>query len=111
MLHVHVDVDENDAWRVSPNSRAIAYVRGNRDIKTDLTFFRIEPYVVPKRSPTGDSAERVDTRVLQVQYASDRGSMPIYVGQQTDVFIDALSAGTSAWSATGSSPSSAGKGQ
>src|SRR5439155_25930127 len=88
-LHVRVDVDENDAWRVSRDARATAHVRGNRDIKTDLTFFRIEPYVVPKRSLTGDSTERVDTRVLQVLYAFDRGSLPIYVGQQMDVFIDA----------------------
>jgi RND family efflux transporter MFP subunit len=92
-LHVRVDVDENDAWRVSKESRATAYVRGNRDIKADLTFFRIEPYVVPKRSLTGDSTERVDTRVLQVIYAFDRGSLPIYVGQQMDVFIDAPPAG------------------
>ena len=110
-LHVRVDVDENDAWRVSANSRAIAYVRGNRDIKTNLTFFRIEPYVVPKKSLTGDSTERVDTRVLQVLYAFDRGSLPIYVGQQMDVFIDAPPAGTSAWTNAGNhAGTSAGKG-
>ena len=63
--------------------------RGNREIRTDLTFFRIEPYVIPKRSLTGDSTERVDTRVLQVLYSFDRGKLPIYVGQQMDVFIDA----------------------
>jgi len=110
-LHVRVDVDENDAWRVTRNARAIAYVRGNRDIKTDLTFFRIEPYVVPKKSLTGDSTERVDTRVLQVLYAFDRGSLPIYVGQQMDVFIDAPPAGTSAWTNAGIAGTSAGKGQ
>jgi RND family efflux transporter MFP subunit len=93
ILHVRVDVDENDAWRVGKNSRATAYVRGNRNIKTDLTFFRIEPYVVPKKSLTGDSTERVDTRVLQVLYSFDRGQLPIYVGQQMDVFIDAPPAG------------------
>jgi len=92
-LHVRVDVDENDAWRVTPNARATAYVRGNRDIKTDLTFFGVEPYVVPKKSLTGDSSERVDTRVLQVLYSFDRGKLPIYVGQQMDVFIDAPAAG------------------
>jgi multidrug efflux pump subunit AcrA (membrane-fusion protein) len=88
-LHVRVDVDENDAWRVNRNALATACVRGNRDIKTDLTFFSIEPYVVPKKSLTGDSTERVDTRVLQVIYSFDRGKLPIYVGQQMDVFIDA----------------------
>ena len=50
---------------------------------------RFEPYVVPKRSLTGESTERVDTRVLQVIYAFDRGTMPVYVGQQMDVYVEA----------------------
>lgn len=88
-LHVRIDVDENDAWRVRPDAAATAYVRGNRDLKTDLKFVRIEPYVIPKRSLTGDTTERVDTRVLQVLYAFDRTKLPVYVGQMMDVFIDA----------------------
>jgi len=32
---------------------------------------------------------RVDTRVLQVIYSFERGELPIYVGQQMDVFIEA----------------------
>jgi hypothetical protein len=35
------------------------------------------------------SAERVDTRVLQVIFSIDRGDSPIFVGQQMDVFINA----------------------
>ena len=50
---------------------------------------RFEPYVVPKRSLTGDSTERVDTRVLQAIFSFTRGELPIFVGQQMDVFIDA----------------------
>lgn len=88
-LHVRVDIDENDAWRVNANAAARATLRGNSALGTALTFVRIEPYVVPKKSLTGDSAERVDTRVLQVVYAFSRGSFPVYVGQQMDVFIDA----------------------
>jgi multidrug resistance efflux pump len=88
-LHVRVDVDENDAWRVRPEAAATASVRGNPALKTGLRFVGIEPYVIPKKSLTGDSAERVDTRVLQVLYAFDRGSLPVYVGQQMDVFIEA----------------------
>jgi HlyD family secretion protein len=88
-LHVRVDVDENDAWRVRPGAPAFAYVRGNRDLKTPLKFVRIEPYVVPKRALTGDSTERVDTRVLQILYSFDRRVLPVYVGQQMDVFIEA----------------------
>jgi multidrug resistance efflux pump len=88
-VHVRVDIDENDAWRVAPAAPAVATVRGNRDLKTNLKFVRIEPYVVPKRSLTGESTERVDTRVLQVLYSFDRGALPVYVGQQMDVFIEA----------------------
>ena len=91
LLHVRVDIDENDAWRVRSDAPAIATVRGNRELKTSLKFVRIEPYVIPKRSLTGDSTERVDTRVLQVLYSFDRKSLPVYVGQQLDVSIEAKS--------------------
>ena len=86
-LHVRVDIDENDAWRFKAGSKAEAFLRGNKDFRTDLTFVRAEPYVVPKRSLTGSSAERVDTRVLQVIYSFERGKIPAFVGQQMDVFI------------------------
>lgn len=88
-LHVRVDIDENDAWRFDKNSKAVAYLRGNRDFKADLTLAYVEPYVVPKKSLTGDSTERVDTRVLQALYSFDRNLLPVYVGQQMDVFIEA----------------------
>lgn len=91
-LHVRVDVDENDAWRLGKGARARAFVRGNSRLSTDLTFVRVEPYVVPKRSLTGESTERVDTRVLQVLYAFDPNALPVFVGQQMDVFIEANSA-------------------
>ena len=88
-LNVRVDVDENDAWRVRGGAPAVGYLRGNEKIRTPLTFVRFEPFVVPKRSLTGDSTERVDTRVLQVVFSFTRGDLPIFVGQQMDVFIDA----------------------
>ncbi|MGR8940806.1 MAG: efflux RND transporter periplasmic adaptor subunit [Gammaproteobacteria bacterium] len=88
-LHVRVDIDENDAWRFRPDSKAVAYLRGNRRFETDLTLVWVEPFVVPKKSLTGDSTERVDTRVLQALYSFDRKQMPVYVGQQMDVFIEA----------------------
>jgi len=93
-LCVRVDVDENDAWRVKAGVPATAFLRGNRDIKTSLKFVRFEPFVIPKTSLTGDTTERVDTRVLQVIYSFDRGQLPIYVGQQMDVFIEAPEAST-----------------
>lgn len=87
-LHVRVDIDENDAWRFNKEGKAIGYLRGNRQFSTDLKLAWVEPYVIPKRSLTGDSTERVDTRVLQALYSFDRAKLPAYVGQQMDVFIE-----------------------
>jgi HlyD family secretion protein len=88
-LHVRVDIDENDAWRFKPGAAAIAYVRGNRELNTKLEFVRVEPFVVPKRSLTGSSIERVDTRVMQVLFKFPKTALPVYVGQQMDVSIEA----------------------
>lgn len=90
-MNVRVNVDENDAWRVRANAEAVGYLRGNSQMSAALRFVRFEPYVIPKVSLTGDSTERVDTRVLQVIYSFSRAGLPIYVGQQMDVYIDALS--------------------
>jgi multidrug efflux pump subunit AcrA (membrane-fusion protein) len=90
-LHVRVDVDEHEAWRVRPDAKATAAVRGNAGLKTALAFVRFEPFVVPKKSLTGDSTERVDTRVLQVIYRVEDDALPLFVGQQMDVFIDSSS--------------------
>jgi HlyD family secretion protein len=88
-LNIRVDVDEHEAWRVRPEANATAAVRGNADLKTRLTFVRFEPFVLPKKSLTGDSTERVDTRVLQVIYRIESKDLRLFVGQQMDVFIDA----------------------
>lgn len=88
-LHVRVDVDEHEAWKVRREADAIAHIRGKADLKLQLRFVRFEPMVVPKRSLSGDSTERVDTRVLQVIYEVLDGSAPLFVGQQMDVFIEA----------------------
>ncbi|MFN9739877.1 MAG: hypothetical protein ACK59R_15320, partial [Pseudomonadota bacterium] len=60
---------------------------------TPAQFVRFEPLVIPKRSLTGNSAERVDTRVLQVVFAFPREKLPVYVGQQMDVMIEARPVG------------------
>lgn len=93
-LHLRVDVDEHEAWRVRPEARASAAVRGNAHLKASLTFVRYEPFVVPKKSLTGDSTERVDTRVLQVIYLVEADKLPLFVGQQMDVFIDGTDSAT-----------------
>ncbi len=103
VLHVRVDVDENDAWRIKPGAKARVSLRGNPQIRTDeTTFVRVEPFVIPKRSLTGDSTERVDTRVLQVVYSFPRSAMPAFVGQQVDVRIEAEPIGVSTPASVGS---------
>jgi multidrug resistance efflux pump len=86
-LHVRVDIDERDITRFRPGLPARAVPRGATDRDYPLEFVRVEPYVVPKRSLTGDNTERVDTRILQVVYRLPVGA-PVYVGQQVDVFLD-----------------------
>lgn len=51
-------------------------------------LLRFEPYVLPKKSLTGDATERVDTRVLQAIYRIADEKAPVYVGQQMDVYIE-----------------------
>jgi RND family efflux transporter MFP subunit len=87
-LHVRVDIDENDGWRLTPGMPAKAFLRGNSAISFDLSFAYIEPYVLPKTELSGASTERVDTRVLQVVYSVIKGDLPIYAGQQLDVYIE-----------------------
>lgn len=87
--HVRVDIDENDAWRFQKDQPAVVFLRGNVQYHTDLNFVYFEPYVIPKQSLTGDSTERVDTRVLQVVYSYDPKTMPAYLGQEVDVYIKA----------------------
>ncbi len=88
-LHVRVDIDEHDVPRFRQGAPARASLRGTPEVSYPLKFVRVEPYVVPKKSLTGDNTERVDTRVLQVIYDLDVKDRSIYVGQQMDVFIDA----------------------
>ena len=86
---VRVDIDEHDVPRFQPNAPASGKVRGESQREYKLRFVRIEPYIVPKKSLTGDSTERVDTRVLQVIYEIVEGTEEVFVGQQMDVFVQA----------------------
>jgi len=83
-------VDEQIASRVKPGARATGFIKGDSAHPIPLEFVRIEPYVIPKRSLTGASIERVDTRVLQVIYKfnNNQPERPIYVGQQMDLYIE-----------------------
>ena len=87
-LQLRADVDESDAPRVRPDCKAVAFLKGSREHAIPLEFVRIEPYILPKKSLSGESTERVDTRVLQVIFRFQNPGFPVYVGQQMDVFIE-----------------------
>src|SRR5262249_54293973 len=88
VLHVRVDIDEHDIPRFRTDGRAEAMLRGEPSQKFPLRFVRVEPFVIPKKSLTGDNTERVDTRVLQVIYRADTRGRRLYVGQQVDVYVE-----------------------
>jgi len=86
-LNLRVDVDEHDAWSIQAGTEATAFVQGHPELSIPLKFEYTEPYMIPKRSLTGRSTERTDTRVLQVIYSFDPSGAPVYIGQQLDVYI------------------------
>jgi len=89
-LNIRIDIDEEDAWRYIKGSKATAFVRGNSRMNYPLKFIRIEPYIIAKASFTGQTTERIDTRVLQVLYSFESCDLPIYTGQLLDVYFEAL---------------------
>jgi HlyD family secretion protein len=98
-LMVRADVDEINASHVAPGASATASLKGDSSRKFPLQFVRIVPYMMPKQNLTGSNAERVDVRVLQMEFRFAPPPFPVYVGQQVDVFIEAqqqASAGTQA---------------
>ena len=103
-IYLRVSIDEDDAWRVSPEAKAVAFLRGNPKLKTPLSFVRFDPFVIPKQSLTGSSTERPDVRVLQVIYSFPHAALPVYVGQEMDAFIEAVSASGDAAPVAAKSP-------
>jgi multidrug efflux pump subunit AcrA (membrane-fusion protein) len=99
-LHVRIDIDEHDIPRAYPLFKsgvpAVASPRGDPSKKYPLSFLRVEPYVIPKKSLTGDNTERVDTRVLQAIYRVDGDAAGLYVGMQVDAFLNGDSSTLSA---------------
>ena len=86
---IRVDIDEQNASRIAEMASGTAFPKNRPGFAIPLHFVRIEPFVIPKRSLTGSSKEKVDTRVLQVIYTFEPPkNMPLYIGQQVDVFIE-----------------------
>jgi HlyD family secretion protein len=93
-LHVRVDIDENEIDRTAIGRDAVISPRGNAAARVTARFVRAEPLVVPKRSLTNASTERVDIRVLQLIYALPEQGHRLFVGQQVDAFVPARTSGT-----------------
>jgi HlyD family secretion protein len=91
-LYVRIDVDENEAARIADNANAEISARGNAAKRVPVTFVRVEPQIVPKRSLTNSASERVDVRVMQIIYAVPVGDTTFKVGQQVDAVIRAKDA-------------------
>lgn len=88
-LQVRADIDEQNASYMVASLKATGFPKNNTSLAIPLSFERIEPFVIPKKSLTGASDERVDTRVLQVIYSFEKPAhFPLYVGQQVDIFIE-----------------------
>jgi multidrug resistance efflux pump len=89
-LQVRVDIDEVLAPQVQAGMQAKAFIKGNSKLSFPLHFERIEPFMVPKVSLTGGTAERNDVRVLQLIYRfTPPADFSVYPGQQVDVYLNA----------------------
>lgn len=88
-LHVRVDIDENEIDKVAIGQSAVISARGSAAARVTARFVRAEPLVIPKRSLTNASNERVDIRVLQLIYALPTDGHQLFVGQQVDAFVPA----------------------
>ncbi len=87
-MQVRVDIDEVEFARFAQGGKAQASLRGVPGSSLPLTFLRVVPLVQPKRTLTGEAAERIDTRVVQVIYELGRGTHRVQPGQVVDVYIE-----------------------
>ena len=87
-MQVRVDIDEVEFARFAQAGKAQASLRGVPGSSLPLTFLRVVPLVQPKRTLTGEAAERIDTRVVQVIYELGRGTHRVQPGQVVDVYIE-----------------------
>ena len=87
--NMRVEIDEREAVRFAPDAVAMARRRGGTEAPFPLRLLRVEPMIQIKRYVADASAERVDTRVMQLLYTTGEDGPPLYTGQQVDVWIEA----------------------
>ncbi|MFM9979237.1 MAG: efflux RND transporter periplasmic adaptor subunit [Sphingomonadaceae bacterium] len=88
-LHVRIDIDEDEVDRLQLGGTAQIAPRGDARRTVPAQFVRVEPQIVPKRSLTNATAERVDVRVLQAIFVLPEDAQGFFVGQQVDAFLPA----------------------
>jgi multidrug efflux pump subunit AcrA (membrane-fusion protein) len=83
-LFLRVLVDEKDAWRLLPNSglRAVAVAKSNSNLQFVLNFQRISPLL--KKYDSG-------TAKLELLFSFEKHHNPVYLEQNFNVFIQAVS--------------------
>lgn len=92
-LYLRAQIDENDVSRYKHGAKAVGFIRSNSSISYPLTCVRFEPYAVPKNKLSGDSKEKVDTRIVEIVYKIENTKDDVIIGQQMDVFIEATKEG------------------
>jgi HlyD family secretion protein len=88
-LHVRCYIDEILVPRLPPPSKIKAQmtIRGT-DVKTPLTFVRVQPFVSPKIELSDQRQERVDVRVLPIIFSFEKPrDVNLYPGELVDVYI------------------------
>jgi HlyD family secretion protein len=87
-LAVRCYVDEILVSRLPPQDHMQAQmsIRGS-DTKIPLEFVRVQPYVSPKIELSDERQEQVDLRVLPVIFRFQKRDLPVYPGQEVDVYI------------------------
>jgi HlyD family secretion protein len=87
-LAVRCYVDEILVSRLPPADHMLAQmsIRGS-DTKISLEFVRVQPYVSPKIELSDERQEQVDLRVLPVIFRFQKKDLPVYPGQEVDVYI------------------------
>lgn len=89
LLQIRADVDEQNAVFVVPGASGVASPKNCPNTRIPLKYLRIEPCVIPKKSLTGSSREKIDTRVLQVIYTFEpTEDLSLYIGQQVELYIE-----------------------
>lgn len=90
--HLRVSINQYDIPFFHADAAAVAFVQGRSQEKFAIEFVRVEPYLLSKKNISNDINEKVDTKTLEVIYRIVEPqplNLPLYVGQQMDVFIDA----------------------